>query len=123
MTEVIWWWCWRCGFAGTIAAFLLGCWVPPLPMGMWLLPQAASSTRDGTCAQPCCVGLTGELRKNIDHRTPGRSHGTLGRSYRQRGPGGGIFLGLEPLVLSPAWCSSPPGSPGVGDSHGAHTRG
>lgn len=84
MTEVIWWWCWRCGFAGTIAAFLLGCWVPPLPMGMWLLPQAAGSTRDGTCAQPCRVGLTGELRKDIDHRTPGRSHGTLGRSYRQR---------------------------------------
>lgn len=29
-TELIQWWCWRCGLAGSIAAFLLGCWVPPL---------------------------------------------------------------------------------------------
>lgn len=33
VTGVIWWWHWRCGFAGTIAAFLLSCWVPLLARG------------------------------------------------------------------------------------------
>lgn len=57
--------------------------------GDWLLPL------DGMCAQPCHVGLAWELRKDIARGTPGRSYG-------QRGPRGGISLGQEHLVLSPA---------------------
>lgn len=128
MTEVIRWWCWRYEFAGTIAAFLLSCWVPLLAHG----DVAASPGCWQLQVIDCCpwmecvlsLAMTWELRKDIDHRTPGRTHRTLNRSYRWRHfPGRGIFLELEHLVLSPAWCSSSPGSPGVGDSHGAHTGG
>jgi len=106
----------------SIAASLLGCWVPQLDWedtrllppgcqqhwGYWLLPS------DSTSAQPRHAGLAREPRKDITHRTPGKSYG-------QMGPWGGISLGWEHLVLSAARCSSPPSSPGAGD--GAHTGG
>lgn len=127
MAEVTQWRCWRCGFVDTIVTFLLGCWVPWLARGdVAASPGCWQHQGFGCCpcmARVLSLARTWELRKDTEHRTPGRSHRTPGRSHRQRGPGGGIFLGLEHLVLIPAWCSSPPGSPGVADSHGAHTRG